>query len=147
MIRVRTNEGLKAVSAVRVRDTSNVLRNVSQVYLRDATGLKPLLGVTLVTASPDSVFGSGYSPGEVIVTTNASSVTPLGAGSYSYSWQTADPGWVAVNPTAQTTAFRSPPLAPGASSFATFACDVTGPGGTVTSNAVYASASNNYAPL
>lgn len=147
MIHVRDSGGIANIGAIKARDASNALVAMSQAYIRDESGISALLTPSSVVASPDSVTGAGYSPVDVVVTTNASSCTPPGPGSYTYAWSTVDPEWVAVSPTSQATAFRSPSLAPGAISSATFVCTVTGSGGSVESNPVFAVAYNNYAPL
>lgn len=134
------------LAAFRWRDADNVLQTAAQVYFRDASGLHPLLSGGAFTVTPNYVYGSAYSPSSVPVTTEATTCNVPGTG-YTFLWETEDAGWSAVTPTAQTTAFRSPSLEPGATATATFTCTATKGSVSTVSEPVTAFAINTYAPF
>lgn len=132
------------LAAFRWRDANNVLQTAAQVYMRDASGRKPLLISMSATATPSAVYGYGSSATPIRITTSSCSVAVVGGTApYSYFWETVEADWVALSPTSAATIFRSPTIP--ASDFATavFTCTVTDASGmAVVSNGVAASVSN-----
>lgn len=148
-IRVRDSGGVATIASAKVRDGSNVLQSLAQIYIRDEDGLHPLLAGLSASVSPNTASGFGYSSSSIpVITSSSTCFATGGSGPYTYLWEPDDVAWAAVSPTAATTVFRSPALAPGEVSSTTFICTVTdAASNTAESPVVSTFAENNYSPI
>lgn len=123
-IRYRKADGLHAAGAIRFRDADNILQT-----MYGAAGFT-------ATASPTSLSGFGYSHAPIQITTGYATATLVGAsGSSTYSWS-ADGGFSPINPTSQTTAFRSGSISAGNDASGTATCVITHAGTPYSTNSV-----------
>lgn len=107
------------------------IRELKELWQNDLAGVPRLIWASLaVTITPDALGAIGYSPGTISPSTPfASAIISGGLAPYSYAWS-ADGGFSVSNPTAATTKFVSPGLAPGDSASGTAYLTITDANGT-----------------
>lgn len=113
MTAIRDTSVNQKIMAISVRDAANVLQSVKTGVARDSSAARVFFSSLAVEITPNPLGALGYSPGTVSPSTPfASAVISGGLAPYTYAW-TADGGFSVSNPTASSTKFVSPGLAPG----------------------------------
>lgn len=138
---------LKALAAMRMRDSALSLRTVDAVKMRDPDNvLRTLSGGSIgfsATVYPTTVNGFGSSPTDIRITTGSTAVSTMGGTPpFTYAW-VMDVDWDAISPTSAVSAFRSPMVPPASSISSTAYVTVTDSlGSTCNSDTLYLSATN-----
>lgn len=87
------------------------LRTFKRIRVMVAGVMQTVWQYLTVTASPDSVTGSGASPGSVVVTSAPTSVFVVGGTAPTYSWALIETfggvSWTINNPTSAVTTFSA----------------------------------------
>jgi len=115
-MQVRDASGtLRTIASVSARDTASALKAVSGIYVRDSGAVLRTIsggGSLSATLSPANLYGYGYSPGAINVTTGGSGTVSITGGTppYTVDYTLSESGWEAVSPSSLVTPFRSPPL-------------------------------------
>lgn len=157
MIRARTLSGVKAASALRVRDGGAVLKTVGNVRVRDASSTLRLVyssasgGAFTVSASPLVCYGGRAGGATLSVTSEEVSVSITGgSGPYTYAWSliaAVDGTWAVTAPNADKTNFVVSSVPSGDTYTATFKCTVTDARGLTADSATVQVNCTNYGDL
>lgn len=125
------------------RDASGTLRTLNQIWMRDATNTLRQVYSSASSSkrlTPDLVQGFGNSISAIFVTTDTATVSPASA-TATFTWNFADAGWSAVNPSSPSTRFRKS-VAAGETATTTVTCTIETAAHLVTTNAITASVTN-----
>lgn len=157
MIRARTSTGVKAASALRVRDASAVLKTAGSVRIRDAAGVLKLVYSSSAggpfSVTPSSLVAYGGRAGGLLLSVPSEQVAVSvagGAGPYTYAWSLvlASSGtWTITSPTADKTNFVVANVPAGETYTATFKCTVTDARGLTSDSATIEVNCSNYGDL
>jgi len=138
---------VRTIKRLSIKDNGGTLRVLQQLSLKDASGtLRPIFTGMTAAAAPDTISGTGASPGLVNITTSSTTATPTGGiGPYNFNWSlTPDMGyWTIDSPTAATTTATAHYVSSGELVSASLSCQVTDSiGSTALTNDVSATAIN-----
>lgn len=142
-----TSRQIKRLTQV---DLDGTVRTLSQLWQNDLTGTPRLIysafgGTSGVSVAPTAVYGRVNSKATIRVTTGtATGTVNSGTAPFTYAWEFDEGDWSALQPALASTAFRSPPLAPGSDASAGATLVVTDANGMIArSNQIQLSATND----